>query len=311
MSESPYVVLLPSDSAAADLRTHGGDLNDWQLVVWDGEGDPPERAQDAVVLLGPYLGGPWSASSVESLPRLAVLQVLSAGYDGWLDVLPEGVTLCNGRGVHGRATAELAVLGVLAWRRELLRFWEQQAMERWVDEGKRTGDLDQMTVTVLGAGDIAEHVRDALTVFGAEVTLVGRTRRHGVATLADLDDLLPVSEAVVVALPLTEDTQGLLGAENLAKLPDGAVVVNVGRGPVVDTEALRAELETERLHAFLDVTDPEPLPDGHPLWDSPNLTITPHIAGGTHGWQRRGFGLLGDQLRRHAAGEDLVNVVRR
>ena len=294
-------VVVPSATAAENLAEHGGDLGGWRTVVWDGSGDPPPEARDARMLLGAYMGNPLPQTTMGQLPALEAVQLLSAGFGGWDDRLPDGVALCNGRGVHSASTAELAVLGVLSWRRELLRFYEQQAMERWED-APRPGDLDRLPVLVLGAGDIAAYVRSALEVFGAEVTLVGRTRRDGVVAIDDVDALLPQTKAVVVAWPLNAETEDFLDGRRLALLPDGAVVVNVARGQHVDTEALLAELMSERLHAFLDVTDPEPLPEDHPLWDAPNLTITPHVGGGTQGWERRGFGLLGDQLRAYAAG---------
>jgi phosphoglycerate dehydrogenase-like enzyme len=164
-------------------------------------------------------------------------------------------------------------------------------------------------VLVLGAGDIARHVAAALRVFDADVTLVGRTQREDVRTLAELPQLLPSAHAVVIAVPLTEQTSGLVDAGFLAALPDGAMVVNVARGRIVDTDALLAELERGRLSAFLDVTEPEPLPPGHPLWHAPNVLITPHVGGGTTGWRRRGYRLVREQLRRFAAGEPLLNTV--
>jgi phosphoglycerate dehydrogenase-like enzyme len=111
-------------------------------------------------------------------------------------------------------------------------------------------------------------------------------------------------------LPHTPRTHHLVDAPFLAAMPDGAMLVNVARGPIVETEALVAELTARRLHAFLDVTDPEPLPQGHPLWSAPNLLLTPHVGGGTRGWQRRAYALARAQLRRYLAGEELLNVVR-
>jgi phosphoglycerate dehydrogenase-like enzyme len=164
-------------------------------------------------------------------------------------------------------------------------------------------------VVVLGAGDIGTRVAAALDVFGADTVLVGRTARAGVHAIDELATLLPTADAVVVAMPLTDQTRGLVDAEFLAALPDGAIVVNVARGPVVDTDALLAELTTRRLHAFLDVTDPEPLPAEHALWSAPNVVITPHIGGGTEGWAARGQALIRAQIEHLLAGEPLENVV--
>jgi phosphoglycerate dehydrogenase-like enzyme len=217
------------------------------------------------------------------------------------------VQLVNGRGVHGASTAELAVAGLLASLRELPRFEDDRRAHRWapVDTEGVTG----RRVLVLGAGDIGRRVAAALAAFDAEVTLVARRARDGVRAMAELPELLPAHEAVVLALPLTPDTEGLVDAEFLAALPDGARVVNVARGPIVDTGALLAELTSRRLHAVLDVTDPEPLPADHPLWDAPNLLLTPHVGGGTRNWQRRAYALVREQLLRFARGAELVNRV--
>jgi phosphoglycerate dehydrogenase-like enzyme len=152
-------------------------------------------------------------------------------------------------------------------------------------------------------------VADAVRVFDAEVTLVARTGRGDVHPLADLPDLLPRHDVVVIAVPLTPETRGLVDAAFLAALPDGAVLVNVARGSIVDTDALLPELTAGRLHAFLDVTDPEPLPADHALWDAPNVLLTPHVGGGTKGWETRAFRLVREQLLRFHAGEELLNRV--
>lgn len=284
--------------------------SDVEVVEWDArEGQtPPEAARDARLLVPSYMGPPWTRAELAALPRLEAVQLLSAGYDGWPPALPPGVTLCSGQEIHGASTAEVAVLGVLAWRRRLMHYRDEQAAQRWSPR-PRTGDLDGLRVTVLGAGDIAGYVRAALTVFGADVTLVGRTARDGVVAIDDLPRLLPTTQALVLALPLTETTAGLVDADVLGALPDGAVLVNVARGGLVDTEALVSELQAGRLHAFLDVTDPEPLPAGHPLWSAPGCVVLPHIGGGTDGWVSRAARLVGAQAARLATGEELRHVV--
>jgi phosphoglycerate dehydrogenase-like enzyme len=277
------------------------------VVIWDGDGAAPAAAAEVDFLVGNYAGRPPAAAALAALPRLRVIQLLSAGVEPWLARVPDGVVLCNGRGVHGGSTAELAVAGVLSILRRLPEFAAAQRRRGWAPVV--ADDLDAMPVVVLGAGDIARRVAAALRVFDASVTLVARTARADVRTLADLPGLLPATRVVVVALPLTDQTRGLVDAAFLAALPAGAVVVNVARGAIVDTGALLAELERRRLSAFLDVTDPEPLPPDHPLWAAPNVLITPHVGGGTSGWQRRGYRLVREQLRRYAAGEALLNVI--
>jgi phosphoglycerate dehydrogenase-like enzyme len=209
--------------------------------------------------------------------------------------------------VHGASTAELAIAGLLATLRELPRFERQRHEHRW--ERVDTEGVTGRRVLVVGAGDIGWRVAAALRPLDAQVTLVARTAREGVQPIADLPQLLPAHDVVVLAVPLTPDTRHLVDAAFLAALPDGAVLVNVARGAVVDTDALLAELQRRRLFAFLDVTDPEPLPAEHPLWDAPNLLLTPHVGGGTRNWQRRAYGLVREQLVRYLAGEPLANRV--
>ena len=277
------------------------------VLVWEERDHPPEGLDRVEFLVPPYMAGPLPAEELAGMPRLRVIQLLSAGYDQWQSLVPVGVTLCNGRGIHGGSTAELAVGGLIALLRELPRFYDQQRAGRW--DAHRTDGLDGKRVLVLGAGDIGARVATAVGAFGAHATLVGRTARSGVRALDEVPALLPEHEVVVIALPYTPQTDRLVDAAFLARMPDAACLVNVARGAIVDTEALLVELTARRLSAFLDVTDPEPLPERHPLWQAPNLLLTPHVGGGTRGWQERANRLVRAQLERFAAGEPLANVV--
>jgi phosphoglycerate dehydrogenase-like enzyme len=291
-----------------DALEHVGALPaEIELTVWDGTGDRPAAADRIEFFVGRYDAPPPPAEALAGLPALRVVQLLSAGVERWLPVVPPGVQLLNGRGVHGASTAELAVAGLLASLRDLPRFEDDRRAHRWAPAD--TEGVTGRHVLVLGAGDIGRRVAAALEAFDAEVTLVARRPRDGVRAMADLAALLPGADVVVVAVPLTAETAGLVDAEFLAALPDGARLVNVARGPIVDTDALLAELTRGRLHAVLDVTDPEPLPPGHPLWDAPNLLLTPHVGGGTRNWQRRAYALVREQLLRYARGEELTNQV--
>lgn len=274
-------------------------------IIWDGTGSPPDDVADTEFWVPPYTLG--AVDAFRAMPKLEVVQLLSAGFDGWLPLLPDGVVLCSGRGVHGASTAELAVAGILALLRRLPEVVEQQAAHRWARLD--TEELAGRRALIIGAGDIGQRVASRLRAFDVEITMVARTARAGVHAIADLPALLPHHDIVVLAVPLTEDTAGLVDAAFLGKLPDGALVVNVARGGVLVTDALVAELTTRRLRAFLDVTDPEPLPAQHPLWTVPGLLVTPHIGGGTPGWAIRAYDLVGDQLRRYIKGEQLQNIV--
>jgi phosphoglycerate dehydrogenase-like enzyme len=236
-----------------------------------------------------------------------VIQVLTAGVEAWLDRVPAGVVLCSGQGIHGGSTAELALAGVLNHRRQLPRFAASQQRGEW--HKHTTAGLRHCRVLVLGAGDIGRRVAAAARIFDADVTVVARRARPGVHGLGELPALLPDAEVVVLALPNTPATTGLVDAAFLAALPDGALVVNVARGALVVTDALLAELNRRRLFAFLDVFEVEPIPAGDPLWNAPNLVITPHIGGGTTGWERDAERLVHDQVGRFLRAEPLANVV--
>lgn len=293
--------------SATDREQLGDPPDGVEVLVWNGKGDAPDGIAGTEFLLGGYMSGPAAGEMLAAMPKLRVIQLLSAGVERWLPLVPHGVTLCNGRGVHGGSTAELAVTGILALTRQLPHFLGEQRAGRW--SPRHTEAIDGKRLLVLGAGDIGTRAAAALEVFGASTTYVARTARNGVRAIDELPSLLPDADIVLIAVPLTEQTTGLIDADALAALPDGAIVANVARGPILDTDALLAELSSQRLRAFLDVTDPEPLPEDHPLWRAPNLILTPHVAGGTVGWEKRGYRLLREQLERFRDGTELVNVV--
>lgn len=299
------VTVCVSTKAILDLL---GELPDGvRGVVWDGAGAPPAAVADAEFYVPEYNVGSPDARVVAAMPRLRVIQLMSAGVGHWLPIVPDGVLLCGGRGVHGGSTAELAVAGLLSLVHELPRMRAGQAAHEWIRT--RTDELAGKRVLIIGAGDIGRRIAAALAVFEAQTTFIARTARDGVHALADLPALIGQHDVLVLAVPDTPQTHRLIDATLLAALPDGAIVVNIARGSLLDTDALLAELTARRLFAFLDVTDPEPLPADHPLWDAPNLLITPHIGGGATGWQRRAAALVTGQLGRYLAGEPLLNVV--
>lgn len=241
------------------------------------------------------------------LTGLKVLQLATAGAEAWTGAVPSGVTMATARGAHGKATAEWAVGALIAVLREFPGFVLAQAEQRWTQH--RTDMLAGRAALVLGAGDLGTEVRTRLEAFGVSVTMVARSARDGVRAIDTLPDLLPHHDVVIVMVPLTEATTGLVDAAFLAAMPDGAVLVNAARGKVVDTDALVAELRSGRLRAALDVTEPEPLPAGHPLWDAPGVFITPHIGGSTSGAAERAAAVVRSQLERYVDGTALENVV--
>ena len=241
--------------------------------------------------------------------RLRVIQTLSAGVDWLVGRVPEGVRVYNARGVYDAPLAEWVVGAILAMQRGLVEARDAQARGEWTTI--EPPELLGRRVVILGLGSIGTAIADRLRPFGVEVIGVGRTARPSVRGLAALDDVLRDAEILVNMLPLTADTKGLLDARRLGLLPEGALLVNAGRGRTVDTAALVEELRTGRLRAALDVTDPEPLPKDHPIWALPNVLISPHMAGDSAASTVRAFELAGDQIRRFAAGEPLINEVAR
>jgi phosphoglycerate dehydrogenase-like enzyme len=276
-----------------------------RVAVWDGSG--PLTDADDVEFWVPPLTTVRPDEHWAAMPRLSVVQLLSAGIDGWAGRVRPGVTLCDARGVSSGAVAEWVMAVLLASVRELPRFAQQQREGRW--ESARTDELAGRRVLVLGAGDIGEAVSRRLAPFDVDVVRVARRARDNVHSTDELPSLLPQAQVVVVLVPLTDETRQIVDAAFLARLPDGALVVNASRGAVVDSDALLRELRSGRLRAALDVTEPEPLPPGHPLWSAPGLLLTPHVAGRVPSLLARAYTLVGQQLWRHARGEPLRNVV--
>ncbi|WP_329127563.1 2-hydroxyacid dehydrogenase [Streptomyces caniferus] len=285
-------------------------------VHWDAGPDYPADPERCVFYAVPYMKD--TAVSLRPLSRMSrvrVVQTLTAGVDNMLpglERMPSGAQLCNARGLHDASTAELALTLILAALRDIPGFVRGQDAGEW-REGFQPALADK-SVLIVGYGSIGSAIEDRLTPFEcARVARVARTARDTVRgpvhPLSDLSALLPDADVVVLATPLTETTRGLVGTDFLARMKDGALLVNIARGQIVDTKALLAELDSGRLRAALDVTDPEPLPPEHPLWHAPGVLITPHVGGPSSAFLPRAKRLLRDQLTLFAAGEPLRNVV--
>ena len=252
----------------------------------------------------------------DELPGLRVIQSLSAGVDWLLPKVPPGIVVCRAVGVHDASVSEWVVAVILATRRRLLELWDLQRRAEWNrDIAEATDgwqhpidDLEGATVLVVGHGSIGRAVVARLAPFGAHVIGVARHPRNDARSADELPRLLPEADVVVNLLPLVPETEKFVDAAFLARMKQGSLFVNAGRGKTVDTEALLAALKSGRIRAALDVTDPEPLPSDHPLWHAPNLLITPHIAGTVSRWESRGYRFAGEQIRRYAAGRPLLGV---
>ncbi len=280
--------------------------------AWD-SGDPqPARADDVDVFVPPYTATAADLQLLGRLPGLRLVQTLTAGVDNVVDLVPEGVTLCNAAGVHDASTAELAVALTLASLRHVDGFARAMPRGQWCYA--RHESLADKRVLIVGFGGIGTAIARRLAGFECDVVAVARSSRTtqavAVAANADLPDLLPDADVVILAVPLSESTRGLVDASFLAAMSDGALLVNVSRGAVVDSDCLLAECSTGRIRAALDVTDPEPLPPGHPLWRTPGVLISPHVGGNTSAFLPRARALVSHQLRRYRDGEPLANVVQ-
>ena len=285
-----------------------GELPDGvEADVYEGRGDPPSSIGEVELYVLPYTWN-WDETVplAARMPKLKLLQVLTAGYDHVLPHLPDGVTLCNAKGVHEASTAELAVTLTLASLRGIPTFVRAQATGEWKFDFYDA--LADRTVMIVGYGAIGEAIERRLDGFEAQIVRVARTAREGVHGMDELAGLLPDADVVILVVPMTDETRGLVDAAFLARMKDRALLVNVARGPVVDTGALLAE--AGRVRAALDVTDPEPLPPDHPLWRASDVLISPHVGGSSSAFLPRALRLIREQLRRYAAGEPPKNVVR-
>ncbi|MEU7531838.1 2-hydroxyacid dehydrogenase [Saccharothrix sp. NPDC042600] len=299
-----FTVLVPDDLGVRVLS----DVEGVRAVKYEVGAPLPPEAAHAEVLVPKFLQSTDPAEFFARLPGLRLVQLLSAGAERFIGTLPDGVMLSTCRGAHGGSTAEWAIGALLAIYRDFPVFERARRERRW--DYHVTDTLQGKQVLVVGAGDLGEQFRRRAEPFDASVTLVGRTARDGVHGVDELPELLPRFDAVLVVVPLTDETTGMVDAKFLAAMKDGAILVNAARGPVVDTDALVAELSSGRLRAALDVTEPEPLPADHPLWTVPGLFLTPHVAGSCTGHAERAYAVVASEVARFARGEEPRNLVR-
>jgi phosphoglycerate dehydrogenase-like enzyme len=307
MASSMIRVWLPEQDAVSLL---GGLPAGMVADVWTGGEQLPDSADEVEVVVLPFEVPSSRLAVLAKLPRLRLIQLMSAGAENIIPFVPPGVTLCNAQGVHDPAVAEWITAVILAQVRQLPRFMAAQQAGTWAPV--RSEPLAGQTVLIVGYGSIGEATERMLAPFGVRFERVARRSRPGVPGVMSLDslpDALPRADIVILLVPVTPATTGLVDARFLAQLHDGALLVNAARGSIVDTAALLAELASGRLRAALDVTDPEPLPDGHPLWSAPGLLLTPHVAGAMTTDMSRVMTLVKDQLARYAAGDPLRHVV--
>jgi len=267
----------------------------------------PASAADVEFYVPSFFPSRAGIAALRQMPRLRVVQTLTAGVDWLRPDVPSGVALCSARGAHDAATAEWVVAAMLGALRGFPGFSLEQAAGHWAYQ--ETDQLATKTVLIVGYGSIGAAVERRLAGFEVTVTRVARRARPGVATLSELPSLLPEADVVVLLVPFTPQTAGMVDGGFLAGMKDGALLVNAARGAVVDTAALVAEVASGRLRAALDVTDPEPLPPGHEFWSLPGVFITPHVAASTSVSRQRAARLVREQAAAYARGEPLRNVI--
>lgn len=276
--------------------------------VWKRGEDLPASADEVEYIVLPFGVAPDVIKTVTGLPRLRAIQILSAGADHILPYIPSHIALCNARGAHDTATAEWVVGAIIAHTRNFPRFITSQRQDKHWDPtvsdtvaGKR--------VLIVGYGSIGAAVERRLAGWEVEVDRIARHARDGVHPIDELPDFLKNADIVVILVPVTDETRQLVNKDFLATMKDGALLVNAARGVIVDTDALLEALNSGRIGAALDVTDPEPLPDGHPLWSAPGLLLTPHVGGAVRTSRVNAYGVVRANLQRLADGQPLENVI--
>jgi phosphoglycerate dehydrogenase-like enzyme len=288
----------------------GGLPSGVEVDAWDGASTPPDTLLEVEFYVVPFKPRAEIALEVlPTLPKLAVVQVPVAGYEDVIGLLRDDVTLCNARGIHDATTAEWVVAAILAMIRDFPAFVREQAAG--VPRRRRGDGLVGKRVLIVGYGSIGKAIERRLQGFEVEIVRVARHARDGVHPSEALPALLGDADIVVLQVPGSPDTRHLVDAEFLARMRDGALLVNAARGSVVDQDALTSELASGRLRAALDVAEPDPLPAGHPLLALPALFYTPHQAGDTRLDVPMAYSFIGQQLRRFVAGDALANVVAR
>ncbi|MDP1878354.1 MAG: 2-hydroxyacid dehydrogenase [Actinomycetota bacterium] len=293
-------VLLPSDMRPADVDVRMDDVD------FDGVRPHVDLTQVGFYV-APYLGPPSTLDLIRRMPNLQVVQLLTAGFDAALPIVPPNVVLCNAAGVHDASTAELAVGLILASLRGIDDFARAMPDGTWLHA--RRPSLADRRILILGVGGVGRAIAARLEPFETDLILMGRTARPGIRGAEELDDLLPWADIVVVAVPLNSETTLLVDDAFLGRMRDTALLVNMARGSVVDTNALLHHVQSGRLRAAMDVTDPEPLPADHPLWRTPGVLVSPHVGGDTSAFVPRARLLVEAQIRRWLNGEQLGFVV--
>lgn len=254
-----------------------------------------------------YMGGRPALELTKKMPNLKILQMPNAGYDDAMEYVRDGMTLCNGKSIHDDSTAELAVGLTIASLRGFPDFVRNQDKSEWVHVKNKS--INDRKIGIIGFGSIGTTIAKMLSGFAVEIISFTQSGRDNTIAITDLDKHLPTLDVVILILPLTNESKHLFDSKRLSLMKDGALLVNVARGLIVETNALVKELNSGRITAALDVTDPEPLPKDHPLWRAKGVLISPHVGGNTTAFESRARRLVESQLNLLAEGKPLNNVI--
>jgi phosphoglycerate dehydrogenase-like enzyme len=269
---------------------------------------PSESQLDEIEFYVPsYMGGIKTLEVITKMKNLKTVHYSQAGYDDILPYIPDNVILCNASGLHDVSTAELAIGLTIASRRGFAKFMDNQKKGLW--HRQRNLALADSHVGIVGYGHIGKRIASLLKMFETKVTPFSRSGADGSVKINEFDNYLADLDVIILILPLTKESKNFINADRIKRMKDGATLINLARGAIVDTDALIAELKTGRITAGLDVTDPEPLPKDHPLWSAPNLIITPHVGGDSSAFDPRARKMVQEQLARIAEKKPLLNQI--
>jgi phosphoglycerate dehydrogenase-like enzyme len=254
-----------------------------------------------------YMGGPKSLAYLKDMPNLKMVQVLTAGFDDVLPLIPSGVKLANARGLHDLSTAELTLTLTLASKANVSKMISAQQKKNWLRDVRPS--IIDAKVAIIGYGSVGQEIAKVFRPFTGDITGYTRSGSNGTQKMSELDSHLGTYDIVILITPLTAETKGMFDLKRMQLMKPGSLLVNMARGPVVVTSDLITVLNSGHIHAAVDVTDPEPLPIDHPMWDAPNLLISPHVGGNSSAFPGRAKKMIAAQLNRLASGEPIANVV--
>jgi phosphoglycerate dehydrogenase-like enzyme len=279
----------------------------WKLITTPVENLSKSDLAEITIYVPTYMSGKKSLDPISDLPNLRIVQLLTAGFEDVVPFMRNELMLCNARGVHDFSTSELAISLILAHFKNHREFAHNQSQGVW--NHKTAESVYGKEIAIIGAGSVAQRLKSMLAPFECRVTMFGQSSREGVEAISTVQSTVGNFDCVVLLVPLTSNTRNLVDTAFLAAMKDGALLVNVARGPVVNTVALCAELKTQRLFAALDVTDPEPLPKEHPLWELRNCTVVPHVGGDSTAFEPQAHALLAEQFQRMEQGQQPINII--